>query len=415
VTAPPPPAALSHIAEQIADTLAETAVADGERCTWLSTTVAFHEGRHSVVHRTGNPSVYDGDAGIAWALAHASTALGRGDLAEVARSGALGALRRADPAAAGGLHDGAAGVAVAALQVGAALGDHRLATEALDLLDAAVESAPTGDDVVGGAAGLILAALAAEAAGGDRAWLRRATRLGRSLVERAQRRAWGWSWPSGERDEPGLCGLAHGSSGIAWALAELGARSRSGEFDVAVREALQYERGWYDRDRGNWPDLRLAVGTEAGDRAFPAWWCHGAAGIGLVRLRLRELGRYEPALLAEAGAAFRATFRSAAAPIRAGRGDDFGLTVCHGTAGAAELFLVARAVLGEEQHAVTARWLLDRAIALLGPDVEWWPDGVGGTGTAPGLMTGMAGTLLMLLRAAGGGQPPGVGLFPLGP
>ena len=87
----------------IADALVETAIVDGSRCTWLSATVELPDGTARIVHRTGNPVVYDGDAGIAWALAHAARALGRDDLGELARAGAVGALRRADPSLGGGL------------------------------------------------------------------------------------------------------------------------------------------------------------------------------------------------------------------------------------------------------------------------------------------------------------------------
>jgi lantibiotic modifying enzyme len=413
VTARSPQPLQSRTAGAIADALVETAIVDGDRCTWLSASVELREEQRCVVHRTGVSTVYEGDAGIAWALAQAALVLERGDLAEAARTGALGAVQRADPSSGGGLYDGAAGVAAAALQVGTAVGDAALASQALELLDAALATAPAGDDVVSGSAGLILAALAAAAASDDPVWLEAATRLGRLLVERAQPRPWGWCWPAADGAEPGLCGLAHGSSGIAWALAELAARRGSAEFDAAIREALRYERSWFDRERSNWPDLRVDGRVAAGSRAFPAWWCHGAAGAGLVRLRLRELGFDDPVLAAEAGAAFRATFAEAAAPLRAGNASDFGLTLCHGAGGAVELFLEAHAVLGEEEHLTTARWLLDRSIGVLGPQVEWWADGLGATGASPGLMTGLAGSLVVVLRAAAPERVPGPGLFPL--
>jgi lantibiotic modifying enzyme len=405
---------LARAAEAIADELAETAIVEGEQCTWLSSAVEVREGERCVVHRTGEPSVYDGDAGIAWALAAAARSLERDDLADIARAGAVGALQRADPLLGGGLYDGAAGVAVAVLQVGAALGDDRLSAQGVDLLEAALEPRPVADDLISGAAGSIVGALAAEAVTGDQDWLGAATGLARGLVERAQRRSWGWSWPSGEPGEPGLCGLAHGSAGIAWALGEVAARAGSDEFAGPVREALRYEESWFDRTRSNWPDLRLVTRDPDGTRAYPAWWCHGAAGAGLVRLRLWDLGIDEPALLAQAGAAFRATFENAAAPLRDGRAGEFGLTVCHGLAGAVELFLTAHEVLDEDEHLVTASWLLERAVALLGPGVEWWPDGTGGIGAGPGLMTGMAGTLVVLLRAIEPRRLPSVALFPLG-
>ncbi len=86
--------------------------------------------------------------------------------------------------------------------------------------------------------------------------------------------------------------------------------------------------------------------------------------------------------------------------------------MCHGLGGTLELLLTAHSVLGEEEHLTAARWLLDRVVAILGDDVERWPDGLGGPGGDPSLMTGLAGTLILLLRAAGAAPMPSVGLFP---
>jgi lantibiotic modifying enzyme len=404
---------LFNTAELIADELAATAISDGDRCTWLTATVELREGQRRIIHRTGNPSVYDGDAGIAWALAQAATVLQRDDLAELARAGSTNALGRAQHNGRTGLYDGTSGIAVAALHVASSLNDHALASRALTLLDAATATTATGDDIISGAAGQLLATLAAHSDTDDNAWLTRAATLARTIVERAHRHPWGWSWPSGEPNEPGLCGLAHGASGIAWALAELATRTRTNEFDEAVGEALHYERSWFDRDHGNWPDLRTNVTDNAGGRAFPTWWCHGAAGAGISRLRLWQLGYTQPSLLAEAATAFRTTFSHAAAPLRRGQSDDFGLTICHGTAGAIELFLTAHDVLDEDEHLTTARWLAEHATAVLGRRLESWPDGINQTGAGPGLMTGLGGTLIILLRTiAGYPRPRSIALFP---
>jgi class II lanthipeptide synthase len=412
IAAIPAASLLIETAERIADELAATAIVGADRCTWLASVVELTNGERRVSHRTGNPTVYDGDAGIAWALAHTAAAIHHSDLAEIARAGAVNAVRRARQTAAPGLYDGASGIAIAALQTAQTINDEHLANQALELLRAAISTPSTGDDVVSGTAGQLLAALACHDATGDDVWLDRAAALGRSLVTRARRRPWGWSWPSGEPGEPGLCGLAHGASGIAWALAELAARTGTNEFDEPIYEALRYERSWFDRRHGAWPDLRAGVEKQAGHRPFPAWWCHGAAGTGIVRLRLWQLGHHHHVLLAEAGAAFRTTFSHAAAALRNGRTDDFGLTVCHGTAGAVQLFLTAHTVLGENEHLVTARWLCERTIAALGPHLQTWPDG-NAAAAAPGLMTGIAGTLITLLQTLDQHTPVNIALFPL--
>ena len=137
---------------------------------------------------------------------------------------------------------------------------------------------------------------------------------------------------------------------------------------------------------------------------------HGTVGAGLARLRLNELAP-EPALLAEAAAALQASVAAADRELSGGA-PPFGLTVCHGLGGTLELLATAADTLGEGEHRATAQWLLDRAIAWLGADPEQWPSGVEGCSWAPGLMIGMAGTMLVLLRLARpGAAAPGVGLL----
>jgi lantibiotic modifying enzyme len=414
VTAPADPDTYVGLADAIADLLAETVIVAGERCTWLHANVEESDGVRSIVHRTGDPSVYQGDAGIAWALAQVAVARDRAELRGLALAAAASALRRADAGAGRGLHDGTTGIAIATFQVATALGEPQLAEAALGLLDEATSRPLPSEDVIGGNAGAVMALLAAHEENGEEWLLERALSLGQVLVETAERRTWGWHWASAHAEEPGLLGLAHGAAGIAWALAELAAQVDDESLDTAVRNALRHERSWFDRRHNNWPDLRVGTLGSDGKPSFPIWWCHGSVGGGLVRLRLHELGREEPILLAEAGAALQSSVADSAISINDGRLLHYGLTTCHGLGGAIELLLVADAVLGESEHLTTARWLLDRAVTTLGDDVEGWPDGVGSRGASPGLMTGMAGTLVVLLRAAGLGQLPSVGLFPSG-
>ncbi len=411
VTEATPVGTLLDLADDIADALAETAIVADHRCTWMHGDVEASDVGRRLVHRTGDPAVYHGDAGIAWALAHAGDALGRADLCELAQYGASGALRRASARVGRGLHDGLSGVAIATLQAGTALSDTALVGGGLELLDEATAAPLPSQEVIGGNAGALVALMAAYDETEEDWLLERGTMLGQAILEAADGHPWGWSWASGRPGEPGLCGLAHGAGGIAWALGELEARAGGAALEKAVREALRYERSWFDRRRSNWPDLRAGTGRASGQPAFPTWWCHGSVGAGLVRLRLHELGREEPILLAEAAAALQSSVATATGSTAAGRPPDHGLTMCHGIGGTLELLLTAHSVLGEEEHLTAARWLLDRVVAMLGDDVERWPDGVGGPGGDPSLMTGLAGTMILLLRA-GAAPMPSVGLFP---
>jgi lantibiotic modifying enzyme len=412
ITTYQPVASLSKVAETLAEELAATAIVAGNRCTWLTGAVDTSTGERRVVYHTGAPSLYEGDAGIAWVLAHAARAFDRNDYGDLARAGALCAVQQAERELSGGLYSGACGVSTAALQVAVAVGDARLQALAIALLEKSTAARPPEYDLISGTAGIVLALLAAHAETGAARLLDQALELGRELAASARRRPWGWAWPSGGANEPGLCGLAHGASGIAWALAELDAVTGSGEFEPAIGEALRYERSWFDRRRSNWPDLRSDMPTVGPGRPFAAAWCHGAAGIGLTRLRLHTLGSEKPILLAEASAALQATFADARNALHDGRLHTHGITVCHGLGGAVDLLLTAHLVLGEAEHLATARLLLGKATAALGSDPSCWPDGLGNNGSSLGMMTGAAGTLLVFLRAANVLEVPSVGLFP---
>ena len=59
---------------------------------------------------------------------------------------------------------------------------------------------------------------------------------------------------------------------------------------AGAERALAYERSLYDPAMGNWPDLRETAGAPAPvGSAFATFWCHGAPGIALARLRANEL------------------------------------------------------------------------------------------------------------------------------
>jgi lantibiotic modifying enzyme len=260
--------------------------------------------------------------------------------------------------------------------------------------------------LISGLAGLALGLVQAAHLTGDEAMLA----VGDDLLAIGRQAAWGWCWPQPDEEEtPPLCGLAHGAAGIAWALAEINALVPQEALQTVIDGALRYERGWFEPARGGWPDLRATIAPRGGPYPLPALWCHGAAGIGLSRLRLYQLQPH-PALAAEAAAALQACYSAAMSQIE-NSSFNFGLTLCHGLGGTIELLLAAHEVLGEDEHLVSARRLIADAVRHLGADVAQWPWGVPGGTWSASLMLGLAGSLLILLRAAYPGRLPSVGLF----
>lgn len=255
---------------------------------------------------------------------------------------------------------------------------------------------------------MILAFLAAARRTGQQRYVAAAAHHGEHLLATAVRHPWGWAWNS-DPDAPPLCGLAHGASGMAWALGELAATVPDERFTQTVLGARRYERSWFDSTTNSWPDLRPDVSPAGAPPLRPALWCHGAIGIGLSRLALYRLALYrlgaDPSLAAESACALQAAGAAAAETLETG--PYRGLTICHGIGGSVLLMLAANDTLGEPQHLAAARWVADQVLAQLGTDdAARWPSGVRDGGFSPGLMTGLAGTMYVLARAA---DPVGVG------
>lgn len=398
--APPPPAAggtdVVAAAAGIGERLAREAVWHRGRCNWIGVewSASHASSRRRPPHRALGASLGDGTAGIALFLAHLHAATG----AAAHRRTALGAMTQAlanAPAGAGGLYDGRPGIAYAAARCGRLLGDEGLVARAVRLARAQRPTPAEVHDVISGTAGEIVALLAlARLLGGDERLVARAARVGGELAAAARREPAGWSWPAaGTRfAEHGLCGMAQGAAGAAWALVEVFEATRDGRYRAAAERALAYERGWFDAGAGNWPDLRGIARRERRGTFNPPYataWCHGAPGIALSRLRgWQVLG--DESLRREAVAALETTAAHAERELIETRAD---FTLCHGLAGAADVLLRGAALL--PGAAELARRIGDIGVGRYATSLDGWPCG---DGRNPGLLTGDAGIGLFLLR-----------------
>ena len=207
-----------------------------------------------------------------------------------------------------------------------------------------------------------------------------------------------WGWPSTD----GLClgGLAHGTGGIALALARLAGAASREDFVGAARAAYRHESVLFDAATANWPAL---VKDGAGVRRLDMkTWCHGAPGIALSRLAARGLG--DPALGRELEIALDATRRTGLLSLDHVCCGNAGLVDTHFTAGEAlarpDLASAAQARLG----AVLRRARLFGGYRLRGGEEE-------NAGVLPGFFRGHAGIGYMLLRLARPGHFPNVLAF----
>ncbi len=388
---------LGQAAIAIGDRLCYEAIVADDRAVWSGAQLDLIDDDWQVTESTVGPELYGGTAGIALFLARLGSTLGSQRHLDHAQMGIRQALA-ADTASLGpSLFGGSSGIAAAAAEVGVLTGNDELTTAAHRVeIDE-----PNAADLIAGSAGMVIAALSLYRQSGDSTWLDRARTWGQDLLERSETDERGMQrwWPSDiGSDEPPLLGLGHGASGCAWPLAELAVATGDHTWFKPVEEAVAYERSFLDHDRGNWPDLREltqhAVG-EGKEPSWPAFWCHGAPGIGLTRLRFFEITG-EPRYSDEATIAVVSGMRFAADMAREPLLHDASL--CHGIAGVIELLREAARVLGDPSHHDAAVEVAEAALVMAGGGR--WPSGVRDGGENPSLMLGLAGIGGALLNLA---------------
>jgi hypothetical protein len=398
---------------RIGTMLARQAVWYGGQCNWLGVVSAESPrfpnwsrgaGRGGVYSALGR-DLYDGTSGIGLYLAELWSQV---RVAEI-RKAAMGALNQALSRCEGkscmndlGLYTGWPGIALAAVRAGLLLQEEEPVERACSLLRRFSSPAEPGEhDLLSGSAGAVVALLLLREWLDEPALLEHAAALGDRLLEAAQETGAGYSWPTIRHRFPhNLTGLSHGAAGIGYALLELHAATGEASYRQGAEQAFAYERAWFDAAEANWPDLRWKPAGGSGTRPLPfvCYWCHGAAGIALSRLRAYRLLRDE-IYLDEAKAALQTTRRSLGDGLRTGaEAADFSL--CHGLLGLSQVLLHARQVLGDDAMqpdtdilvASAAAMGVERYTMLAGGNM----DGALGL-TAPGLMLGYAGMGLFYL------------------
>lgn len=385
-------------ADRIGARLCRDAIFAGDHCNWIGASMEWDDGEWTVVERAFGSDLYAGTSGIALFLARLSEHTRDAVQRRTARAAFLHArssLASRDVSRDMGLYSGVTGIVYALAEGGEVFLDD-LAGLGLDTLRTLpfTVSRPGDTDVISGGAGAILGLLAIARRRPEQSFLNVAMRLGDSLIERAYRRDGVCSWRSGEFPViDDLTGLSHGAAGIALSLLELWAATGEARFRDAAEAGFAYERSLFSEHDGNWPDLRLTEPSSPRAGQTPTYmtaWCHGAAGIGLSRLRAFQLTS-DDSYRCEAQAAVQTTTRE----LR--KAASSGYSLCHGTFGNAELLLAASDVLADQ----TCRDLAE-AIALEAaashPKDEHWLCGVPGGGETPNLMLGIAGIGYHFLR-----------------
>lgn len=268
-----------------------------------------------------------------------------------------------------------------------------VAETARDQVFSSVED-DAGLDIVAGSAGCIAGLLALHRHRPSKTTLDAALACGDHLLATAEDQEHGKAWRILTAERP-LVGFAHGTAGIAWALARLAAETQETRFEDMARSALVYERNLFSPQHDNWPDLRMDRADEEGWAYFHAW-CHGSPGIGLGRLAMMDVLE-DPQLESEIRAAVRSTGE-----------EGFGGShcLCHGDLGNFEFLVRAGQRLDDPKLCARADQLAEQILSAI--ERDGYRCGLSSHVELPGLMTGLAGIGYGLLRIAAPQSVPSV-------
>jgi lantibiotic modifying enzyme len=254
-------------------------------------------------------------------------------------------------------------------------------------------------DIISGSAGIGLALLAARDLLGDES-LALARKTGDALLARAEPMGEGKRrWMMDDSFPREMPNFSHGTAGVAYFLATLGARGGERTHIDAARDGARYLRAIAAKS-GDGIVIRHHQGD--GEQLFYLSWCHGPAGTARLYDRLDAI---EPA------AGWRATEDACAAgtiaqgiPERRTAGFWNNISQCCGNAGVAEYFIGRFARTRKAGDLVYARRHADNLLALgtTDTDRERWVQAENrtsptDTAAQTGWMQGAAGVGAMLL------------------
>lgn len=391
-------------AEAVGRRLADTAIRGEDDATWIG--LARSPQRGWVVAPLGF-DVYSGSAGVSLFLAYLGAVSGRDTYTDLARRTAATTRKMIERYGhqmtwVGG-YGGWGGMIHTWTHLGHLWDEEPWRAEAWEMVDRLPQLLADDEcfDVLAGSAGAIRPLLTFGRWTGDPRPGRLAVEMGDYLLEHAMPCPRGIGWGVDISPQVPLTGFSHGAAGFTCALADLYAASGETRFRDAALESLAYENSLFSRQRSNWPDLRGLDSLDGppascpeGSRFMDAW-CHGAPGIALGRLEAS----------AALGEDFGEDVEAALESLRR-RGYGGSHSLCHGDLGnlEAELLAALRSDDGASLDAVRRR-----AAAILDarPDGEWLCGVPSGLET-PGLLVGLAGIGLQLLRLAAPERVPSV-------
>lgn len=401
---PVDPARAVDAAISVGRRIAVLAIHAADDVTWIRLTNTS-DGRW-ITTQVGT-DLYEGISGISLFLAYLGAISGQETFSSLAEKASVALLRQVEAGASTvktiGLFNGWGGVVYTLVHLGALWGRADLIDKAVDIASSLrlLIAEDRSLDVIGGSAGCILGLAAAYRVVPSPRLVDMARLCGRRLVQEAISVDGGKAWRTSISSSAPLTGFSHGAAGIALALCRLSDLTGEDQAIELARNAIRYERSLFSQRRRNWPDLRT-MGNVSFDSAYldhydhldrsspphPAFWCHGASGIALSRIgMLDHIDDLETRTEIENGCAttMREGFRQ-------------NHSLCHGSMGNLDLLSLAQSQLGIRTWNQEVDYIIEGILY----DIEAgaWRSGHPKGVESVGLMTGLAGIGLGLLRLA---------------
>ncbi len=300
-----------------------------------------------------------------------------------------------------GYYSGKIGAGYTLWKIGKKLRNNEIASKGLAYVKSVKdkEIANHEVDIISGAAGSISVLLKLYYAEQDEECLEIAKKCGQFLLNKTIKNEDTCAWMTVDATNA-LTGYSHGASGIASALMELYATTKSEEYWHAAMGGFNYEKKWFNDQTQNWPDLREYKGDKP--LSYGTMWCHGAPGIAIAQLKAYEMTQHEY-FLQEAKIALETTKRAVIQETNPNSKANFSL--CHGLAGNADILLYGHQILNIPEYVEVAKKAGDFGISQYDATGVVFPSGVNdpsgltiGQQENQGLMLGLSGTGMFYLR-----------------
>ena len=279
------------IVKQIAEEICDQAYWYEDRCNWTGIFYNSHIANAEKILRALPINFYEGSAGIAFFLSASYNYFGL----EIFKKTSIGAWQKTKGQFLNfnkdkiGFHEGLAGIAYGMVQSGKWLNDTQLVDEGLELIKSLFQNIENATfDIMTGCSGYIVSLSAIEKITKDKSLINLIKQSGNYLLHSGVIFNNQISWPDKIAGKPQLTGYSLGISGVIHALSEVYYYTKDAETLNSIKMAIEYENSFLEKKLNNWQDLRLISGKKYISKKSlygSIFWCHGAIGISLSRLR----------------------------------------------------------------------------------------------------------------------------------